>query len=186
MRKSGRKLLRKPKKRKSWVGYYSNGHNEMWTTHPIRKSHIVPWKVVRCTETCQHQPHWAACTVQVIIATALKSSPSSWIVVVILRNLRRRFIKTYDRRQVLPSSGAFGFRYISAFKVRTNVIQIVLLRAQYQLSMTASLCTRCWLRSSNTPSRLLSVGLKCHASRQWQWRSKRGMASMSPESQHKV
>ena len=104
-----------------------------------------------------------------------------------LRNSSEAHPERSCRRQVCPSSGAFGFRYVSALMSdQYHSLRIVLLRAQYQLNMTASLCTRCWLRSSYTRSRLLPVGLKCPASQQWQWRSRRGMASMSPESQHKV
>ena len=52
--------------------------------------------------------------------------------------------------------------------------------------MATSLCTRCWLRLSHSRTRSIPLSLQGQASQQWQWRSRRGMVSMSSESQHKV
>lgn len=53
--------------------------------------------------------------------------------------------------------------------------------------MAAPLCTKCWYRALRTGgTQRLSIARERTARPQWQWPSRRAMASMSPESQHKV
>ena len=50
---------------------------------------------------------------------------------------------------------------------------------------TMAVCARCWSRTLYAAVRTSPSG-QFQGSRQWQWLSRRGMASMSPEGQHKV
>ena len=92
---------------------------------------------------------------------------------------------SFRRGEVIPGSGHFSTS-------RTNFTWFKLSSrcSKAFLDMANSICTRCWLRLSHSRTQLLPLGLQGQVSQQWQWqwqwRPRRGMASMSPESQQKV
>ena len=54
-----------------------------------------------------------------------------------------------------------------------------------RVSVNMSVCARCLSRTLHAAVRR-SPSVQSQGSRQWQWLSRRGMASMSSEGQHKV
>ena len=78
----------------------------------------------------------------------------------------------------------------STFMIVCGLMMRSLYALQHQhctsmLNKSMSVCTRCWSRTLHAVARR-PPSLHSQGSQQRQWLSRRGMASMSPEGQHKV